>query len=222
VNGTVVNVVAGFYDKNDQLMETAQATITMAGAGQVTLNSGATVVVDPGSSCGSKAKVRSAPGILGTVGSSRARAVMVANGVETASAWFGTPGLISVSSITRSGSTASVTTAVNHGRSNGDWVFIQGANQAEYNGLFQITVTGAATFDYTVTGTPATPATGTIFESVNVVTTLTDFQVSGSGIIRQHWFRVELDQGSGTVIDVFAPENFGGFPIALECSGSCP
>jgi hypothetical protein len=68
----------------------------------------------------------------------------------------------SVSSITRASTTATVTTSTAHGLSNGFWVKISGATQPEYNGNFQITVTGTTTFTYTVTGSPATPATGTI------------------------------------------------------------
>jgi hypothetical protein len=44
----------------------------------------------------------------------------------------------------------------------GERYLIAGAGETEYNGTFQITVTGANTFTYTVTGIPATPATGTI------------------------------------------------------------
>jgi hypothetical protein len=69
----------------------------------------------------------------------------------------------SVSSITRSSTTATVTTAAAHGRTTNDKVVIVKANQSEYNGLFTITVTGATTFTYTVSGTPVSPATGTIF-----------------------------------------------------------
>lgn len=68
----------------------------------------------------------------------------------------------SVSSITRAGTTATVTTAAAHGLATNDTVNIAGATQTEYNGNFPITVTGATTFTYTVSGTPATPATGTI------------------------------------------------------------
>jgi uncharacterized phage protein gp47/JayE len=39
-------------------------------------------------------------------------------------------------------------------------VFVTGANQAEYNGLVQVTVTDSSHFTYQVAGTPATPATG--------------------------------------------------------------
>ena len=68
----------------------------------------------------------------------------------------------SVSSITRAASTATVTTASAHGFITGQRVTIAGATQAEYNGTFTIAVTAATTFTYTVTGTPVTPATGTI------------------------------------------------------------
>ena len=70
----------------------------------------------------------------------------------------------SVSSITRSGSTATVTTSSSHGYSTDDWVTIAGAAEAGYDGkAFQVTVTAATTFTYSVgTLTPATPASGTI------------------------------------------------------------
>jgi hypothetical protein len=65
--------------------------------------------------------------------------------------------------ITRSSTTATATTLAVHGRSVGDWVTIAGAAQSEYNGTFQIaTVPTTTTFTYTVAGSPATPATGTI------------------------------------------------------------
>jgi hypothetical protein len=74
------------------------------------------------------------------------------------------PGWSSVTptSITRSGSTATVTlpSAVNW--QSGSSVIVAGAAQTEYNGTVVITVTDSTHFEYTVTGTPATPATGTI------------------------------------------------------------
>jgi hypothetical protein len=63
-------------------------------------------------------------------------------------------------SITRSSSTATVT-HTGHGFSTNQYVWVQGAAETEYNGVFQITVTGSNSYTYTVTGTPATPATGT-------------------------------------------------------------
>ena len=77
-------------------------------------------------------------------------------------AWEGENSVGAVTSITRSSSTATVTTATAHGMSTGDTVSIKGASQSEYNGEFTITVTSSTTFTYTVSGSPATPATGTI------------------------------------------------------------
>lgn len=67
-----------------------------------------------------------------------------------------------VVSITRSSTTATVTTSSAHGYQTGDVVYISGAAQSQYNGAQTITVTGSTTFTYTVSGSPATPATGTI------------------------------------------------------------
>lgn len=73
------------------------------------------------------------------------------------------PGVtMTVSSLTRVGSTASAVTTGNHGFTNGQRIVIAGTTQDDYNGNFVITVTGLDTFDYTVSGTPTTPATGTI------------------------------------------------------------
>ena len=68
---------------------------------------------------------------------------------------------VAVTSITRSSTTATVT-ATAHGFTTGDQVNIRGAAQADYNGDFIVTVTDANTFTYTVSGSPTTPATGTI------------------------------------------------------------
>lgn len=68
----------------------------------------------------------------------------------------------SVTSITRSGSVATVTMAASHGASTGQNMTIRGAEPDAYNGTFPITVTGAATFTYLVGGAVTTPATGTI------------------------------------------------------------
>lgn len=64
-------------------------------------------------------------------------------------------------SITRSGSTATVA-LTGHTWTEGDVVLVAGADQSEYNGEFPIFNVTANAFDIAVTGTPATPATGTI------------------------------------------------------------
>lgn len=70
---------------------------------------------------------------------------------------------IDISSITRSGGVATVTTVDNHNLSSFVPVTITGANETEYNAVdAEITVTGENTFTFDVTGSPTTPATGTI------------------------------------------------------------
>lgn len=78
-----------------------------------------------------------------------------------------------VTSITRSGSVATATTSTPHRLATGMEVTVSGADQAEYNVIASVTVTGENIFTYAVTGTPVTPATGTIsetsdFASINV------------------------------------------------------
>jgi len=95
--------------------------------------------------------------------------------------------LLTVSNLTRSGTTATVHTAAAHGYSDDNQVRISGANQAEYDGWFTIDVTGEDTFTYTVSPSAATPATGTIkvkrlgadvvrttYDRLGRVTTVTD------------------------------------------------
>jgi type IV pilus assembly protein PilY1 len=70
---------------------------------------------------------------------------------------------VSVSSITRIGTTATVTTSGAHGFNNGDSVTISGADQADYNGTKNLIVTSGPTsntFAFTVAENPPTPATG--------------------------------------------------------------
>jgi hypothetical protein len=69
---------------------------------------------------------------------------------------------VSVSSITRDGTTATVTCATAHGMSDGDPVTIAGATQTDYNGTFQAAYVSATVFAIEVENSPSTPATGTI------------------------------------------------------------
>lgn len=70
--------------------------------------------------------------------------------------------------IARSGTTATATCATAHGYAADGLtkINISGASQSGYNGDFQITNVTTNTFDFTVTGSPATPATGTISAKV--------------------------------------------------------
>ena len=74
--------------------------------------------------------------------------------------------LVSVTSISHSGGTATVTTSTAHGYVTGADVTIAGANETEFNGRFSITKTGDTTFTYTTTSSNSA-ATGTITSTNN-------------------------------------------------------
>lgn len=81
--------------------------------------------------------------------------------------------------ITRSGGTATVTHTA-HGLITGDKVKIKGADQNEYNvGVQTIIETGVNTYTYSVSGTPDTPATGTITSTYVIFDELTN----ASGVV---------------------------------------
>jgi len=85
--------------------------------------------------------------------------------------------------ITSSGTTATVTHTA-HGRKSGEKMLIKGANQPEYNGIQTITVTTVNAYTYTISGSPATPATGTITSTMIILDGLTDV----NGVIQDTGF----------------------------------
>ena len=90
------------------------------------------------------------------------------------------PADASITGITRSGSVATATTSVSHGLTTGDEVLVEGADQADYNGPFAVTVTGASEFTYTVANSPTQPATGTIIFSSVIIN---NAKTNASGIV---------------------------------------
>ena len=60
-----------------------------------------------------------------------------------------------ISSITNVTTTATLTTSANHNLTSGTFVTVSGATPSAYNGTFSITVTGDATFTYTMLTDPA-------------------------------------------------------------------
>jgi len=84
---------------------------------------------------------------------------------------------LSVNSLTRIGSVATGQTVSDHNLASGVSITISGAIETEYNGTFTITVTGPDSFTYEITGTPTTPATGTIlagFDTASIEVQSTD------------------------------------------------
>ena len=77
-------------------------------------------------------------------------------------------------------------TCTGHGYSTSDKILHGGANQKDYNGVYTITVVDANSYTYTITGTPATPATGTI-ASIKVSSTTT---VGKRNITKKRIYRV--------------------------------
>lgn len=113
-------------------------------------------------------------------------------------------GSVNVSSITRSGTTATVTTATPHGLSTGDSATIGGAAQADYNIDAVVTVLTATTFTYDVANSPATPATGTITVKRSPVGYTKVFTGTNKAVYRcndlssnRHYLRI-LDDGGGS------------------------
>lgn len=92
---------------------------------------------------------------------------------------YGRCGQTPVLSITRSGSTATATlapgSAGHYSHPSGSYQTFSGANQPEYNGTFLTFATSDTTITFTVTGSPASPATGTIRMTSPFDTPRTDY-----------------------------------------------
>ena len=73
-----------------------------------------------------------------------------------------------------SASTTATVTHTTHGLSTNDYVVIKDAAEYAYNGVFQITVTGASAYTYTLPTTASSPATGTITATFAVISGTTD------------------------------------------------
>ena len=100
-----------------------------------------------------------------------------------------------VSSITSSGTTATLRTKTGHGINTGNYVRVGGATQPPYNGDFKVTVTGTSTFTYTMTSAASSsPATGTI--TVNRLKTplvwngnfASSFTLTNYGVIAENFY----------------------------------
>ncbi len=86
--------------------------------------------------------------------------------------------------ITASGAVASVAHTA-HGMIAGDKATIRGAVENDYNGVFAINNISANAYDYTMGGSPSSPATGTIDATGAVIEGLTD--VSGNLTSSRSW-----------------------------------
>jgi hypothetical protein len=93
-----------------------------------------------------------------------------------------------VTSITQAGNIATVTTSPPHGLgSNGSQFYVEiagvtGGTASAYNGKFTVTVTGASTFTYPVSGSPASNPPGTITWAWPVLLTTYTGGLFGAGV----------------------------------------
>lgn len=87
-----------------------------------------------------------------------------------------------ISSLTFSAGTVTAVTAGEHHYASGIDITISGAVETDYNGTFTITVKNPTTFEYTISGTPSSPATGTI--KAQAFTANIEVQSVGFGLVQ--------------------------------------
>ncbi len=68
---------------------------------------------------------------------------------------------LTIASITQSSGTATATVSAGHQLVTGDSIYISGATQSGYNGDFEVTVSSATVFTFSVDSSTVSPATGT-------------------------------------------------------------
>jgi len=81
---------------------------------------------------------------------------------------LGTDQTVSAGNMTLNTGTVTVT-LTGHGLTTGQYINVRGATQTEYNGDQVVAVTDANTFTYTISDSPASPATGTIIVNAGPV-----------------------------------------------------
>jgi len=101
----------------------------------------------------------------------------------------------SVDTVTRSGTTVTVTTNADHNLSNNVRVTIAGAVEPEYNGTFDIIVESNTVFTYEISESPSTPATGTITATGSY----------GNGIIQSLDFGDAVNRDFGVAMNLQSP-----------------
>ncbi|MDD5299887.1 MAG: PilC/PilY family type IV pilus protein [Gallionella sp.] len=135
---------------------------------------------------------------------------------------FGIITPVSITSLTRSGSTATVTTAAAHGVTDGQVVQISGANESEYNGSFVMTVVDATHVTYTLNVAPATPATGTILASVpGAGVAISSLTRVGSTVTVTTGAANGLSDGNSVNISGVTPTAYNGTWTVSGCGGVC-
>lgn len=99
----------------------------------------------------------------------------------------------SISTLTRSGSIVTATLTSEHVLANGVEVVVSGATEPEYNGTYAVTVTSTLTFEYTITGTPTTPATGAPVYDVDIASVSIEATTTGTDTNLESGAQVSFD-----------------------------
>jgi len=120
-------------------------------------------------------------------------------------------GVQTISSITRSGTTATLTTASAHGLATGDRVSITGTTPADYSGVYVITVTGSTTFTYTMTSVPSGSASVVGAYTIGITTPVNTL-MNYAGVTNQQIFAAA---GTG-IYDCDTPTSAKVFTIAND------
>lgn len=130
--------------------------------------------------------------------------------------------------ITRDGTTATAS-ATAHGFLQGQCLLISGASQSEYNGEHYITGVTEDAFTFTVSGSPATPATGTITAKMAPAGWVKSFSGTNKAAYKmgggnERYLRI--DDAGGTSARVVGYESMSdvdtgtaAFPTAAQVSG---
>ena len=103
--------------------------------------------------------------------------------------------IVNIDQLTRTGSTAFAKTSSEHLYYSGMSVTITGAAQAEYNGTFNINVISSTEFSYNISGTPLSPASGTITSSA----------IFASLSVRSLTFGEQTNQNANTRLNFVTP-----------------
>jgi uncharacterized phage protein gp47/JayE len=85
----------------------------------------------------------------------------------------------SITTLTRSGSLVTAKLPSDHNLATGIEITVSGATQPEYNGTFTITIISRDEFQYTITSTPVSPATGSPEYDVNMASVQVEAQSNG-------------------------------------------
>ena len=121
---------------------------------------------------------------------------------------------VTPTSITRSGTTATVT-ITSHKFATNDIIIVRGSDDQLYNGAYVATDATANTIEYTMSGTPAaSPATGTLLVSGGIIDGLTD----ANGDISVSRTFLLATPVKGVVRKSTTTPRFKSFPLAGEIS----